>query len=169
MFTLALALPALAADPALSDLVYARPFTLAQPMVWTMRADRPTFTEGVLVALRVSAATATVRPTADPLLMVGEWPVMRLTQDPQAGCMTFVVPTRDLGAEPVFFGPAILPGRFAADDARSQRDQAVSTGATPWDASTLSVARTAGGAPLAAQDFREIAAAAEAQCPVPMR
>jgi hypothetical protein len=126
------------------ELVWARPFALEQPEVYTMQAERPSFTDGLLIELRADPALLGARQVAEPVLYVGGVPAFRFNWDPTGGCLVVFVPgTLDLETTEIFFGPPELPERITAMRGASERAIAVAAGVRPLSGSAP--ARTAGG------------------------
>ncbi|MEZ4237695.1 MAG: hypothetical protein R3F59_16415 [Myxococcota bacterium] len=134
------------------EIVWARPFTLAQPETWTMTASPRPFTEGLLVELRVDPAVAELREGRAPALFLGGEPLFRFNGDRVGGCVVGFVPGPvDLAAAPVFVGPATLPERLQADEADN-----AARGRPALPVGDVKAALAAGGAPLRAADLRDV-------------
>lgn len=124
------------------DVVWSRPFLLERPEVYTMQAERPSFTEGLLIELRADPALLGARQVAEPVLYVGEVPAFRFNWDPTRGCLVVFVPGAvDLAKTEVFFGSPELPERITRVRGASERAVAVAAGAKPPDSAA---ARAAG-------------------------
>lgn len=150
------ALSALAAEP-VTDIVWARPYTLAEPVPWTMRGDAPPVAEGWILELRVDPVHAVPTQGPAPVLYVGALPAMRLSWDPHGGCAVVLTGPADLASTPVFFGPSTLPERVTAADGLAARDAAA---ALVLPAARVTAAVAAGGPVLAAVDLRDAVAVA---------
>jgi hypothetical protein len=140
--------------------VWARPFTLAQPERdpngpgATLGGVAPkTLTEGWLIEVRADPALLRPSQAAEPHLYVGERRAMKLNWDSTGGCLVAIVSGRpDLARTPLLFG---APPRPPADEATVARGEAARLQVQPLG-SAVDGAIAAGGAPLAAADLREV-------------
>ncbi len=152
---------AVAADPTFTDLVWARRFTLETPFTYTMRADRPEITEGVVVQVTLSPETPAESQRVTPLWMAGEWPAMILERS--ATCAVLVVPDPDALTQPWFVGPAVLASRIDGNATRAERDAAAQRGVSGFDSARI--AAVVEPVDVAGVDFRDVAAVGAGRCP----
>ncbi len=153
-----------AADPADADVVWARPFTVAEPYVWTMRGDHPLVTSGWIVQLRVEPIR--MRPTQlrQPLLFVDDRPVRPVNFDDVNGCLVAVVSSdTPLDQATLFWSAPSLPERLSAADGETERTQARALGLGGLDRVRWSAAVANGGGAIAAQDEAGVMAIAQAR------
>ena len=113
------------------QLVSARPFTLAAPATHSWRAERPTYTAGMLLVLRAPADLLASRQSAEPVLFVGGQTAERVNVGDSSGQLVVIVPAGldaegrvdlDLTQAPLFFGAPALPEQV--DAAVAQRELA---------------------------------------------
>lgn len=141
------------------DVVWARAFTLAQPIPYASQRGAPAMDRGVILELRVDPAMVVPRQVA-PNLYVGDVPATLMNWDPIGGCAVVYVPGAPaLATAPIYFGSAEPAERIDAAAGALERQAAVAGGATPLPQDRLDAAFAAGGAPFAARDFYDVAAA----------
>jgi hypothetical protein len=146
-------------------ITWARPFVLAAPEEDPTAFPRgPTFSEGLLVELRVDPSLLVPSEIDEPWLYVGETPGMKLNWDWEGGCLVAIVPARpDLITTPLVMG-APPPSRSDGGSRRAlARSEASRLGATPLPRAMVDAAFAAGGPVLAAADLREVRAAGMAR------
>lgn len=149
---------ALAQTP-VSTVVWARPFVLEQPEIYSMSAEKPTFTAGWLVQLTADPSMLAARQVGEPVLYVGEVPAFRFNWDPVGGCLVVFVPGPvDLASTEVFFGSTELPERVTRAHGTEERAAAVAAGIRPL--AGVAAARAAGGDVLRVASLEGVYAAA---------
>jgi len=142
---------------AVRSLLYARPFTLQDPYVYTWLHDQPAITSGWLLAVAVDPEVAKPRQVDVPVLFAGDTPAHLTNSGYPSGVMIVIVPAWvDFTQAPIYFGSTELPERI--DRARGAREQAVAAerGARPFSAQTRASALAAGGAVLTLRGSREL-------------
>jgi hypothetical protein len=153
--------PPLPPTPApIQEVVYARPFTLAQGYEFTWRKEKPTVTEGYLLVLKVDPALVYPRQTAEPVLYVGDTTAERVNVGYTSGHLLVIVPGKradfDLKKTLIWFGTPELPERCTAKTIAEERAKAEKAGIKPPAAATIDAAREKGGAGLAVKDVYEL-------------
>jgi hypothetical protein len=142
---------------AVRGLLYARPFTLQEPYVYTWLHDQPAITSGLLLVLAVDPEVAKPRQVDVPVLFAGDTPIHLTNNGYPSGRMIVIVPAWvDLGRAPVYFGSTELPERI--DRARGVLEEAAASvrGAGPFSAEARAAAFAAGGEPLAVRGSHEL-------------
>jgi hypothetical protein len=116
-------LPPLPSTPMpVTDLVFARPFTLAQGYKYDWSKDGPIVTSGTLVVLKVNPDLVVPRNTAEPVLYAGSQSVQRLNDGHESGHVIAIIPGEiDLTKSPIWFGRPGLPERVTAQTIRTER------------------------------------------------
>ena len=123
---------------AVSDLVYARPFTLAEGYQYDWSADRPIVRSGTLVVLKVDPDLVLPRNSAEPVLYAGNQPLQRLNQGHESGYVIAIIPGEiDLTQTPIWFGRPELPERISAQTVQSERALAEAADIQPFAAETV--------------------------------
>lgn len=115
------------------ELVFAQPFQLATPEVHEWRAERPSFTEGLVLVLEGDADFFEPRQSAEPVLYVGDQTAQRLNAGYPSGQLVVLVPglaLEDLADAPIFFGQPELPERIDAATAAAELAGAQALGVT---------------------------------------
>ena len=156
-----LAAPPLPATPApVQEVVYARPFTLAQGYEFTWRKDKPTVTEGYILVLKVDPALAYPRQTAEPVLYVGDTTAERVNVGYASGYLVVIVPCKvadfDLKKTLIWFGTPELPERCTAKTIAEEREKAEKAGLKPLAEAQVDTARAKGGERLSVKDDYEL-------------
>lgn len=133
---------------------WARPVVLAEPEVYTMQAEHPSFSDGWLIQLSADPSLLIPRQVGDPVLYIGDVPAFRFNWDPVGGCVVAFVPGAvDLAKTEVFFGSTELPERVTRARGAEERAAARTLGVRP-----LAVGQTE--AVLRVADFRGVEAVA---------
>lgn len=142
-----LARAALPATPApVADLLYARAFTLREPVRFAWAADVGAIGEGMIVVLAVDPAYLVPRAVAEPVLYVGDRPAWRVSHDAASGRVVAIVPgVVDLAATPIFFGAPALPEQIDRREGGEQLRLAVGAGIAPFATSRVLRALDSGG------------------------
>lgn len=138
--------PALPADLAVQpvELLAAHEFVLERPATHWYRAERPTYTQGVVLVLHASPDLVLPRQTYEPVLYVGAETAERVNHGGDSGNLVVVVPDLDLAGladAPIFFGTPELPERVTAEVARAERDAALAGGAAAPGATRVAQVR----------------------------
>lgn len=126
--TLALAepLPTLTVDPtdAVRSVQHVAHLSLDTPVIYTMAADRPVYSEATLFVAQVDPTLLAVRQGPAPVLYAGARPARILHRSPE-GCVVGVVP-EDLTGAPLqlFFGSDTLPERVDAESGATEAETA---------------------------------------------
>ncbi|MBD3868399.1 MAG: hypothetical protein IFK94_09765 [Acidobacteria bacterium] len=147
------ALGAVAAPPALPEtplapfeLLYARPFTLAEPMEYLWSKERPMVTSGWLLVLEVDPAVAYPRQTALPVLYAGDQVAHYAMKGYPSGRIVAVVPARiDLQSAPIWFGTPTLPEQVDQAIIQAEEVLAREAGIGPFPSGVVEAALAAGG------------------------
>jgi len=146
-------LAALASEPDVRELVWARSFELAEPHQPNTPGSAAV-TQGWLVELRVDPAKAAASQVA-PALYAGSVPVYRTNWDEVGGCAVVIVPAPlELAKTPFYFGSTALP---ESADIDAERTAAEARGVQPLG---VAAALAAGGERLYASDLRDVYAVA---------
>ena len=123
---------------AVTDLVFARSFTLAKGYKYNWSKERPMVTSGTLVVLKVDPKLVIPRNTAEPVLYVGNQTVQRLNQGDKSGHVIGIVPGKiDLTQAPIWFGSPQLPERVTAETIRTERALADEAKIKPFGAEKI--------------------------------
>jgi hypothetical protein len=143
-----LAGPAVPPTPAAVDqVVYARPFTLNEPMSFDWCKEPFNVTKGTILVLKVNPDLVIPRQTAEPVLYVGNQTAMRLNHGNQSGYVIALVPGDvDLAKDPIWFGTPGLPERVDAATIKAERQRADRAGIKPVPAEQAKAAQAKGGA-----------------------
>ena len=158
---------AIAAGPSpVWDVLYARPFRLAQPYRHNWRVERPPVHAGHLLVLSVDPAAFVPSQDYEPVLYVGEQTAERVNHGHLDGALVVIVPspaddqgwpTRELHRLPIFLGGTALPEEV--DASRIARELSL-TSAVPFADARLARALANGGAPLDVLDQVDLRQAA---------
>jgi len=140
--TLIMALPVWACEKAfplpetpaaVTDIVYARPFTLERGFRYDWSAEHPTVSAGTLVVLIVDTCLVHPRDAAEPVLYAGGQTAQRLNSGHESGFVIALVPGEvDLARTPIWFGNPELPERVSVQTIRQQRALADEAGIRPF-------------------------------------
>jgi len=116
-------LPPVPATPsAVTDLVFARSFTLEKGYRYNWSKDRPIVRSGTLVVLKVDPDLVFPRNAAEPVLYAGNQTVQRLNHGHESGYVIGIIPGDiDLTQAPFWFGRPALPERVTAEMIKSER------------------------------------------------
>ena len=161
---LLLVLPAVGATPGLPetpsapfDLLYARPFTLAEPMEYRWSRERPLVSEGWILVLEVDPAVAWPRQSAVPILYAGDQVARYALKGYPSGRVVVLVPARiDLHESPVWFGSPMLPEQVDRSVIESERSLARQAGIGPLPPAAVDAALSAGGGELVLQSSLDL-------------
>lgn len=158
---------AIAAGPSpVWDVLYARPFRLAESYRHNWRAERPEVHAGHLLVLSVDPAAFIPSQDYEPVLYVGEQTAERVNHGHLDGALVVIVPsptddegwpTRELHSLPIFLGGTALPEEV---DASRIATELSLTSAVPFADARLVQALANGGAPLDALDQVDLRQAA---------
>ncbi len=158
---------AIAAGPSpIWDVIYARPFRLAQPYRHNWRAERPPVHAGHLLVLAVDPTAFVPSQDYEPVLYVGDQTAERVNRGHPDGALVVIVPspagddgwpTRNLAGLPIFLGGAALPEEV---DASSIAAELSLTSAVPFAQARLAQALKNGGAPFDGLDQVDLQQAA---------
>jgi hypothetical protein len=142
-------------------------FRATTPLVYDHLAGRPEVREGWLLVAEVKPELARPRQVANPVLYVGDTPVMLLARDPATGCVAGLLPAKNLADEPVGFGSAEPPERVDPARGAAERAALVAAGVRPRPAGEL--ARATASVPLSttADDLLRLAHGACAAQTIP--
>jgi len=149
-------LPPLPAVPQTTpiEVVFAQPFTLEEPGVHTMRAEQPSYLEGMLLVLRTDPERWRVRQSYDNVLYVGAETAERVNLGDGSGHLVVIVPgPLDLASARVFLGEPELPERVTKAEAERQLALAVAAGVPPLGSA---LARVTTAPPVFAADELEL-------------
>jgi len=116
------------------QLLHAQPFTLAVPAVHTYRAERPSYSAGLVLVLHADESFVTPRQALEPVLYLGAETAERLNTGRFSGNLVVLVPNArlaDLATEPLFFGVPALPEEIDATLALLALSAARAAGAGP--------------------------------------
>jgi len=137
-----------AATGAVFDLLYARPFTLELPFVYTYTKEQPEITGGTLLVLRVDPELVKPREVDVPVLFAADTPVHLTNTGYPSGILIAFVPARiDLRTAPFYFGSMELPERIDLARGAAELHAAVALGASAFSKETVTRAFAAGGEP----------------------
>jgi hypothetical protein len=147
--------PAIPQTPAaIKNLLYARPFTLAQGYEFEWRSEHPRVTSGWVLVLEVNPALVFPRQTAEPILYVGETTGERVNIGHQSGRVIAIVPSTlndkgevdlSLSEALMWFGTPGLPEQVDAAKIASERQSAQAAGIAPFAGTAIETARQRGG------------------------
>lgn len=162
--TLALAGPALAAEPAMpqtpaaiDEIVYARPFSLDEGFKFYWRKERPQVTEGLILVLKADKNLLVPRAAKMPILFVGAQTAQPINQGHESGYLVAIVPgTPDLTKTPIWFGTPDFPDQIDAADIEAEQAKAEAAGMKAQSAKNVQGAHTAGGETLEAANLSEV-------------
>lgn len=147
------------------DLVYALPFRLDEPYTHWWRSERPQVRAGHLLVLAVDGESVVPRQVAEPVLYVGAETAERINSGHLDGALVVLVPsepgpdgwpTRDLAAEPIWFGEPGLPEQVDRAAAAGALARARALGILPLEPSRVDAALSAAGAPRRFADREEL-------------
>jgi hypothetical protein len=131
---------------AVKGLVYARPFELQEPYVYTWTKEQESITSGYVLVVEVDPAYAQPRDIASPVLYVGHRPAEVTNLGIQSGRMVVIVPgDTDLTSAPIFFGSIELPERVDRARGEAEVAAALALGIQPVGAQAARTALLAGG------------------------
>jgi len=148
-----LSLAALAAEPDVKSVEWARPFELTEAHQPNTPGSSPV-SEGWIVELRVDPDKARAAAVA-PALYAGTVAVYRTNWDHIGGCAVVIIPgDTDLATVPIYFGSSALP---ESADTDAELQAAVDRGVKPLPTAK---AVSAGGDKLVAADLRDVYRAA---------
>ncbi len=156
--------PAIPATPAtVTDLIYARTFTLEKGFDFFWSKERPNVTTGTLLVLKVDPALVYPREIAMPVLYVGDHTAQRINHGHKSGHVIAVVPgVIDLSKTTIWFGSPESPWNIDTATAKSEQKVAVNAGIKPFSKEKVNAALVKGGERLAFKDMttllREIVA-----------
>jgi hypothetical protein len=128
--------PAVPVTPAaITDLVYASSFTLAEGYRYNWSKERPAVRSGMLVVLKVDPALVVPRNALEPVLYAGNHAVQRLNDGHVSGHVIAIIPEEvDLTRTPIWFGSPDLPERVSAEKIRAERAMAEEAKIRPFSA-----------------------------------
>lgn len=137
--------PAVPATPApVTDIVYARPFTIETGEINYWRAEKPEIVSGYIIVLEVNPDLVYPRQTLEPVLYVGDQTAQRLNVGYESGFVVALVPGQlegegklDLTKAPIWFGAPELPERVDADRIRQEKALALNAGIKPFEAEKI--------------------------------
>jgi len=111
--------------PTVGPVHFHQTVSVDQPLVYTMRGDRPQVTQGTLVVFEAPPKVLTPTQERQPILYIGEWPIRIYASDLQRGCAAGWVPMVDgfVDAQ-LYLGPDTLPERVTGDTAREAAREA---------------------------------------------
>ena len=142
---------------AVRGLVWARPFTLADPYVHRWRAEKPEVQTGWLLVLEVDPSYVEPHQEAMPVLLCGDQTVECVNFGQPSGNVVAIVPAPvDDTAMTLWFGPAELPERVDAAWIADARAHASTAELVTFTAAELAAARRRGGLPLEISDRVEL-------------
>lgn len=143
------------------DVLYARPFRLAEGYTHWFRRERPTAAAGYLIVLDVDPDLVVPRQLYEPVLYVGEETAERVNHGHPSGRAVVIVPCA-LGPDgepavrledcPIWFGSPALPEEVGAAEVRGELAKAWGAGVRPFAAARIGAALEAGGALLLLPD-----------------
>ena len=137
-----------------TDIVYARPFTLDQGYRDIRSKERPWVTAGTLLVLKVDPALVFPREISMPVLYAGDRPVERINRGNESGYLIVVASGPfDLRNDPVWFGAPDFPHNVDTATAQAQRTLAENAGVQPFPQKRVQAALTTGGQPLKKADM----------------
>lgn len=142
---------------AVRGLLYARPFTLRQPYIYTFLREQPAITRGLILVLEVNPEAAKPRQVDVSVLYAGDTPAHLTNTGYPTGRMIVIIPDWiDLAEAPIYFGSTELPERV--DRARGAREMttALSRTAQPFAPEVLAAAFAGGGERLLLSDSVEL-------------
>lgn len=126
---------------AVRDVLYASPFTIAQPYHHDWRKERPLVQSGFLIVLNVNPDLVFPRQVAEPVLYVGSQTAERLNVGYPSGRVVALVPGPvDLTRDPIWFGTPQLPEQVDAATIQVERAKAEAAGITAKPPAALAAA-----------------------------
>ncbi len=151
----AVAAPPIPNTPAaVTDVVYARPFTLNDGFRYDWCNEPFQVSQGTILVLKVDPRLVIPRQIGEPVLYVGNSAAMRLNQGDKSGYVIAVVPGQvDLTKDLVWFGTPEMPEGVNAARVQAERQQAEKAGIKPLSAEKAKAATDAGGACVNARDM----------------
>jgi hypothetical protein len=142
---------------AVEDVLYARTFELANATKFIGSPERPTFTEGTILVLKVDPAYVQPRQIAMPVLYAGDHTALRINQGHESGFVIAIVPAAiDLAKEPIWFGTPDFPHVVNRAMVRAERRLAEQAGIQPFEKNTVDAATKRGGDNLHAPTMRDL-------------
>ena len=112
---------------AVEDLLYARPFTLADGYKFTWSQEQPIIDTGVIVVLRVDPELVVPTNAPEPILYAGDRMVHRLNNGHRSGHVIGIIPGEfDFVSEPIWFGQPERSGYTTSERTKSEHARAVS-------------------------------------------
>jgi len=142
---------------AVRGLLYARPFVVDEPFVYSWTAERAEIRAGHILVVAVDPEFARPRQVDMPVLYVGQTPAWLTNVGYESGHVVVIVPaTVDLTSEPIFFGSLELPERVDAARGMQEMAAALALGIRPVTEEVLNAARAAGGEPLREPDIEGV-------------
>ncbi|MFT6712917.1 MAG: hypothetical protein ACJAVJ_000190 [Planctomycetota bacterium] len=141
------------------ELIYARAFELATPAVHAWRAERPIYTDGVLVVLEIEADWLASRQTAEPVIYVGDQTLDRINVGHPSGHLVGIVPgitLDELADAPIFFGQATLPESVDQVHIDAELNAARTSGLRGPGEERVTVASAQNDAPITAVDLGDL-------------
>lgn len=129
--------PAPVASP-VEDVVYVRPFTLAEGYQYDWSLERQMVTSGTLVVFKVDPELVVPTDAAQRVLYVGDQAVQRLNHGHESGHVIAIIPgDTNLTREPTWFGSAGLPERTNAESNSAERAVALRAKIEPFGAEKI--------------------------------
>jgi len=153
--------PEIPANPAVEQpvqLVHAQPFQLVEAATHSWRAERPTYTDGLVLVLEADPTFFLPRQTAEPVLFVGDQTADRINTGYPSGQLVVVVPDMtldELADAPIFFGQPELPERVDAAYAAAELEAALGGGLVGSGRSHVALASD-GIEPIGALDYGDL-------------
>ncbi|NNF43227.1 MAG: hypothetical protein HKN62_09275 [Phycisphaerales bacterium] len=153
--------PEIPATPvAVTELVYARPFTLERPETYWYRVERPQYGEGVLLVVKVDPSIATgllvARQRPMPIAYVGDQVAQVVNHGDVSGTVILMVPTPldrlDLTKQAIWFGTPDIAERVDARMIAGERQRATDAGIKPFARAAVDAALAIGGPRVDAPD-----------------
>ncbi len=148
-------LPPIPETPAaIEELISVRPFFIEQPGTHGWRADKPSYSSGYLLVIRVDPALVVSRQTPEPILYVGDQTARRVNEGFQSGFVVVIAPAalEDEGAAlepvPIWFGEPGLPERVTPELIVKERERAERAAIYTLSAEAWAEAGARGGPPL---------------------
>jgi len=139
---------------AVTDLAYARSFTLEKSFKFIWCRETQHISTGMLLVVKVDKALVFPRAVAMPVLYVGDRTAQRINSGHKSGWVIAIVPGEvDLTQQPIWFGTPDLPSRVDANKAISERTLALEAGIRPFSKEKVKAAQAEGGERLALTDM----------------
>ncbi len=148
--TILIALAVCAAPPeppttpaAVSKLVLAQQFTLAESYKFAWRREKPEVTSGWILVLKVDPELVRPQQTREPVLYVGDQTAERVNVGFKSGHVIAVVPTDlDLSKALIWFGAPDLPEDIDAEKIEKARKAALRAKIQPFSADAIKSAKS---------------------------